>query len=97
MRTALAILFLTIFSFQLLPIKEIGKLIASQSMTEEIHETGNFGSSFKEVKMKHSLTTNFLVHSNESLHLLSHSKFALRPESLICRFDNDVLLQPPNI
>lgn len=97
MKTALAILFLSIFSFQLLPVKEIGKLIASQSMAEEIHETGNFGNPIKEVKLKHSWLPNFLTPSKDNLHLLSHSKFALRAETLIIWFNNDVLLQPPNL
>jgi hypothetical protein len=36
----LAYIFLTIFSFQVLPVKEIGKILFKGQMTEEIHESG---------------------------------------------------------
>ncbi|XZF13805.1 hypothetical protein ACTHGU_18645 [Chitinophagaceae bacterium MMS25-I14] len=38
MRHVLAIFFLTIFSFQVLPVKEIGKLLFKSQTTEEVHE-----------------------------------------------------------
>ena len=37
MRKLLAIFFLTIFSFQVLPLKAIGKLLNSGQNTEEVH------------------------------------------------------------
>lgn len=39
MRQYLAIFFLLIFSFQVLPVKEIGKLLFKSTTTEEIHES----------------------------------------------------------
>lgn len=41
MKVFLASFFLLIFSFQVLPVKEIGKLLFKQTLTEEIHETEN--------------------------------------------------------
>jgi len=41
MRKLLAILFLTIFSFQVLPLKVIGKLLGSSQNTEEVHNDGS--------------------------------------------------------
>ncbi|PZF71990.1 hypothetical protein DN068_15255 [Taibaiella soli] len=38
MRQHLAMFFLLIFSFQVLPVKEIGKLLFKSTTTEEIHE-----------------------------------------------------------
>ena len=40
MRKLLAILFLTIFSFQVLPVRAIGKLLAGGQNTEEVHNDG---------------------------------------------------------
>lgn len=38
MRRLLAYIMLTIFSFQIIPIKEIGKILFKSQLTEEIHE-----------------------------------------------------------
>lgn len=38
MKQILAYIFLFIFSFQVLPVKELGKLLFKGQMTEEIHE-----------------------------------------------------------
>ena len=38
MRHFLAYLMLTIFSFQVLPVKELGRFIAKGQLTEEIHD-----------------------------------------------------------
>jgi hypothetical protein len=39
----LAYIFICIFSFQVLPVKELGKLLVSGQMVEEIHEIENDG------------------------------------------------------
>lgn len=39
MKKWLAYIFLIIFSFQVLPVKEIGKILFKGQMTEEIHES----------------------------------------------------------
>jgi hypothetical protein len=39
-RQVLATIFLIIFSFQILPVKAIGKILFKGTMTEEIHEQG---------------------------------------------------------
>ncbi|MBS1773134.1 MAG: hypothetical protein JST82_09740 [Bacteroidetes bacterium] len=38
MKTVIAYIFLFIFSFQVLPVKELGKLLFKGQMTEEVHE-----------------------------------------------------------
>jgi hypothetical protein len=42
-RLVLATIFLIIFSFQILPVKAIGKILFKGTMTEEIHEQGHSG------------------------------------------------------
>lgn len=39
MKVVLASIFMFIFSFQVVPVKEIGKLLFKGTMTEEIHES----------------------------------------------------------
>jgi len=39
MKQLLASIFLIIFSFQVLPVKELGKLLFKNTMTEEVHES----------------------------------------------------------
>lgn len=41
MKVFLAYIFLFIFSFQVLPVKELGKILFKGQMTEEIHEAGH--------------------------------------------------------
>ena len=41
MRKLLAILFLTIFTFQVVPLKVIGKLLSTSQNTEEVHDDGS--------------------------------------------------------
>ncbi len=41
MRKLLAILFLSIFTIQMLPIEAIGKILWNGQMTEEVHENGH--------------------------------------------------------
>ena len=38
-RHVLATIFLIVFSFQVLPVKELGKLLFKGQMTEEVHES----------------------------------------------------------
>jgi len=41
MRKRLAYIFIFIFSFQVLPVKEVGKMLFKSQLTEEIHETAH--------------------------------------------------------
>lgn len=43
MKVLLAYIFLFIFSFQVLPVKELGKILCKGQMTEEVHESGECG------------------------------------------------------
>jgi hypothetical protein len=54
MRLRLAYLFLFIFSFQVLPIKEVGKLLFKSQMTEEIHETAPSSPDENQKNKKHA-------------------------------------------
>ena len=52
MKQLLAYVFLFIFSFQVLPVKELGKLLSTGQMTEEIQEAGTNGDISPETKAK---------------------------------------------
>ena len=53
MKKLLAYIFLFIFSFQILPVKELGKMLFKNQLTEEIKETGDAeGESGESLKLK---------------------------------------------
>lgn len=70
MRHFLAYIMLTIFSFQVLPVKELGKLLFKAQLTEEIHEDCETGSdsemllkeklSYKETPVSYWITQVYL-------------------------------------
>lgn len=95
MKKFIAVIFLTIFTMQLLPIKAIGKLLCSNQMTEEVHEESplqkkmNTPDHDKFWYLDYPGTTSI----TESAPCYIH---ALRDEALIKCMHLDVLLQPPN-
>jgi hypothetical protein len=52
MKNAVAFLFLFIFSFQVLPVKELGKVLFKGQLTEEIKETGSSSDDSNTFKLK---------------------------------------------
>ena len=97
MKKFLAIIFLTVFAFQVLPIKAIGKILWDGQMTEEVHEHGPCHK-----KMTHSGHDKFwYLHFITPPHVESEPKVcfkhALRDETLIKCTHLEVPLQPPNV
>jgi len=97
MKQLLSIMFLTIFSFQIIPIKEIGKLLWSGQMTEEVHNTcDNQKSSSNDEVHKKLWYHHYADHAGrEMANRISFPTFPI-DEALIKCLHLDVALQPPN-
>jgi hypothetical protein len=97
MKKFLAILFLSIFTIQILPIKEIGKILWNGQMTEEVHESGSchkkMASDSHNKLWYHNFGTAISIEDNGVSRLTLH---VLRDEALIKSHHRDVPLQPPN-
>lgn len=96
MKKVAAILFLTIFTFMMLPLKQIGKMLWDNQMTEEVHEHGPCHK-----KMANNDHDKFWYHHLFSTASIDDSnvicyKHASRAEALIKCHHLDVPLQPPN-
>lgn len=95
MKKLLAILFLTIFTFQILPVRAIGKILWNSQMTEEVHEHGcskkMTNDNHDRFWYLHFITPQCLEDKPEVCY-----KHALRDEALIKCLHLDVPLQPPN-
>lgn len=99
MRVVVASIFLFIFSFQVMPVKELGKLLFKNSITEEIHEVEsdeaeNTGGEVKKgnepyTASKMGTQYYWLVLSCGSLGLAS-------PEHVPKQYIPDILTPPPN-
>ncbi len=96
MRKVLSILFLTLFSFQLLPIKQIGKILWNGTMTEEVHEHGPFHKKLAgddhNKSWYHCFSTALNIGSKHN----ADFEHAHRDEALIKCLHLDVPVQPPN-
>ena len=96
MRKLLSILFLAIFVFQILPVKEIGKLLCSNQLTEEVHEHGCAKKMTSDSQDKlwylHFITAPKAVNERETCF-----KHAFRDEALVKCLHLDVPVQPPNV
>lgn len=94
MKKLLAIIFLAIFTFQILPVKAIGKLLCSNQMTEEVHEHG----CSKKMTNDHNKLwyLHFMTAPNAENEPEICFKHAFRDEALIKCLHLDVPLQPPN-
>lgn len=104
MRHFLAYVFIMIFSFQVLPVKELGKILFKGQMTEEVHEMGhsandsNDGAGALKLKMGADLfkaTNTGFVALNHYLNTkvttaIHHS------EQLPDNFEPEILTPPPN-
>ncbi len=96
MRKFLSILFLAIFSFQILPIKAIGKLLCSNQMTEEVHEHGCSKKMTNDPQHDRSWYLHFFATPKAENEPEICFKHAFRDEALIKCLHLDVPLQPPN-
>lgn len=95
MRKLLAYLFLVIFSFQILPIKEVGGILFKGLLTEEIHETLTGADENPHSKTKKRTETLEVFLSN--VHLKSQIQTAMQcQEHLPSPFVPDIPTPPPN-
>lgn len=96
----LTIFFLFIFSFQVLPVKEIGKILFNGTMVEEIHESAPDND---EPTTKLKLENDPYTHHRQfdyacrSLMLTSGGLGLLKPESISKQHIPDIITPPPNI
>lgn len=100
MKKILACIFLTLFSFQVLPVKELGKILYKGLMTDEIHEVessaedSNNGN-WKKLTNYHGAneTTTHLrdVYLSSIVHLIiTHSAH------FNCQYVPEIITPPPN-
>jgi hypothetical protein len=102
MRHFIAYIFLTLFSFQVLPVKEIGKMLFKSQTTEEIHEE-DFTDNGPDAKLKKEgdpfrPAADFSIASSARIQSLSAKiavvihRTAILPDYHI----PDILTPPPN-
>lgn len=99
MRKFIAYICLLIFSFQVLPVKEIGSILFKQQMTEEIHETVDDNPPGSKIK-KESETKLFIKNEMmaSAIYLTKIVELALhRSEHLPRHFVPDIVTPPPNV
>ncbi|ANI87903.1 hypothetical protein A9P82_00340 [Arachidicoccus ginsenosidimutans] len=97
MKKILAILCLIIFSFQVIPVKAVGKLLSSGQITEDVQHADT---PVKQMTDDDSLSKFWTSHhyfavSSPSSFSLS-KRFYITDDALIKCHHLEVLLQPPN-
>lgn len=100
MKVYLASFFLFIFSFQVLPVKEIGKLLFKQTLTEEIHETENDeAGTGSEVKKGHEPYTfqKYMPVYDKWLVRYCNGMTGHLPSHVSKQYIPDILTPPPNV
>lgn len=92
----ITIFFLTLFITQLLPIKQVGKLIAGATMTEELPETGSSKSTASFMDSKWFLTSSNFGAKGDFISI-DQSQYIHFSETLPFLLASDILSPPPNI
>lgn len=102
MKKILACIFLAVFTLQVLPVKELGKILYKGLMTEEIHEveaegkTGDAGS-FKWKKQNNEYSLDVSTAHQRAVYLTSMAHLAIvHAENLPERYVPDIPTPPPN-
>lgn len=103
MKRFLAYIFLAIFSFQVLPVKELGKILFKGQMTEEVHENCNIESDDcpdSKVK-KEGDPSKFLYTHQQNIAIELHINAivhaaVLNTGNLPSHFVPDIATPPPN-
>lgn len=97
MRKLLAIFCLAIFSFQIIPVKALGKLLASGQMTEEIHNDNcSQKNPLQEDFHKKLFTSHDYFVSEGSVKGIFNFRHFITDEALMNSLFAEVPLQPPN-
>jgi len=100
MKMVLASFFLLIFSFQVLPVKEIGKILFKGTMVEEIHEAApDCDETQSKLKKGQDPFTSYKTHATayRLLVLTGNGLGILNPESISKQHIPDIVTPPPNI
>ncbi len=99
MKRVVAAIFLLIFSFQIIPVKEIGEILFKGQITEEeTHACNNKGNESKLGKFNNYLDLDFLESQNSCIAHYNHSlsvAFAVA-DNLPIGFIPDIATPPPN-
>lgn len=102
MKAILASFFLLVFSFQVLPVKELGKVLFKGTMAEEIHEAeyGSTDDSSENCKLKKN-NDPYSANPYQAFHEMLPSAPALMTEGyapghMSKQFIPDILTPPPN-
>jgi len=95
MRKFLAVICLTIFTIQLLPLRAIGKMLWNGQMTEEVHECNQHQKKMN-TNDHDKLWYLDLAAPFTNTDVAPCYKHALRDEALIKCLHQEVPLQPPN-
>lgn len=96
----LTIFFLFIFSFQVLPVKELGKILFKGTMVEEIHETTPDTDEPTAKLKKDNEPYTYSRYCNNMGRLLIFASSGLgasKPENISKQHIPDILTPPPNI
>jgi hypothetical protein len=99
MKMVLASFFLLIFSFQVLPVKEIGKILFKGTMIEEIHEAApDCDETQSKLKKGNDPFTPFKTYptAGRMLLLVSNGLGTFNPESISKQHIPDIITPPPN-
>ena len=100
MRIFLASVFLFIFSLQILPVKEIGKILFKGTMTEEIHEAlADIDDEGCEIKKQNDpYSPDKKCPFYHKLAILTCSGLSTNsPASMSKQFIADIVTPPPNV
>lgn len=100
-KKAFAYIFLIMFSFQVLPVKELGKLLFSGQMTEEVHQSCDFEDDFSHEKIKKSTELYHAIALPETCAVLKYSNSKVsaafyQAHQLPLSHVPDILTPPPN-
>ncbi len=99
MKLVPASFFLLIFSFQVLPVKEIGKILFKGTMIEEIHEAApDCDETQSKLKKGNDPFTPYKTYSPTArmLVLIGNGLGILNPESISKQHIPDIITPPPN-
>lgn len=98
MRQLLATIGLIIFFFQIVPVKELGKLLSSGQMTEEIQNNSTAGNSGlnEEVHKKLFIPYTYPLQFASDIDASAH-RFPLTDEALVKHLGLEVPTPPPNV
>lgn len=96
MRKCIAYILIAILSFQVLPVKELGRLLFKAQMTEEIHEHCHDDTAMK--FKKHIPFRDFLFsHSAQEIYLNARVNIAMHAAAQVAhQHFPDIFVPPPN-